>query len=214
MRNLILSLTLVILIHATSAFATPIEKACIDASSTIEAKLGCLDDVSFVLKSSDGVKVFDITIKQPVDHKNPARGTFLQRLALTHRGESEPVVLQTSGYQIFAVKDSALSYSFQTNQIQVEHRFFADSKPAALDWKKLDIEQSAADFHHITESFKQIYGKKWVGPGASKGGMTSIYHRYFYPDDLAGTVADVAPLSFTTKDPRYLDFVSDVGGDA
>ena len=41
--------------------------------------------------------------------------------------------------------------------------------------------------------------------------MTSVYHRRFYPDDLVGTVAYVAPHSMGTSDPRYLDFVAEVG---
>jgi len=51
-----------------------------------------------------------------------------------------------------------------------------------------------------------------VNTGASKGGMTSIFHRRFFPNDLNGTVADVAPLSFTVEDPRYIDFVDNAGG--
>jgi hypothetical protein len=43
--------------------------------------------------------------------------------------------------------------------------------------------------------------------------MTSVFHRRFYPKDVDGTVADVAPISYSTSDDRYVDFVEQVGGD-
>jgi hypothetical protein len=43
--------------------------------------------------------------------------------------------------------------------------------------------------------------------------MTSTYHRRYFPDDLDGTVADVAPLSFSMDDERYVTFVDQVGGE-
>jgi len=64
----------------------------------------------------------------------------------------------------------------------------------------------------IVTTFKKLYGQRWVATGASKGGMTSVYHRRFYPNDLDGTVADVAPLSFSLEDQRYPEFVDNVGG--
>jgi hypothetical protein len=137
----------------------------------------------------------------------------VQRLVLIHRDESEPMVLQTSGYSIFSIGQSTITSMFRTNQIQVEHRFFRESGPAKKDWLKLDIKQSADDFHAVTVALKQIYQKRWVNTGASKGGMTSVYHRRFYPNDLDGTLADVAPLSFSNEDHRYSAFVEKIGGD-
>lgn len=160
-----------------------------------------------------GYRRFEITIEQPVDHSRPSLGRFRQRLALLHKSFAEPMVLHTSGYKIFSVKLSALAKGFGTNQLQIEHRFFDQSVPAVLGWNKLDIVQSANDFHRITSEFKKIFTKRWVNTGASKGGMTSSYHRRFFPDDLDGTVADVAPMSYTTDDPRYISFVNEAGGE-
>jgi hypothetical protein len=161
-----------------------------------------------------GYRRFDLEIEQPTDHFNPAAGTFRQKLVLLHKDLREPMVLQTGGYKIFAVGLSELAKSFGTNQIQVEHRFFDQSAPASLDWSKLNILQSAYDFHRITETFKPMYRSPWVNTGASKGGMTSTYHHRYFPNDMAGTVADVAPLSFSAEDPRYVGFVDNVGGEA
>jgi hypothetical protein len=41
--------------------------------------------------------------------------------------------------------------------------------------------------------------------------MTSVYHRRFYPDDVDGTVAYVAPHNAGLDDPRYVDFLDQVG---
>lgn len=211
--RLVLALTAHVL-FSTLAFA-----GCDDPGDITEA-LGCLPGVTYKEIASTetepvppGYRRFELTIEQPVDHFDPARGTFRQRLALLHRDAAEPMVLQTSGYKIFAVRLSALAGGFGTNQLQVEHRFFEQSTPAVLDWGKLDIVQSAHDFHRVTETFKRIYKSKWVNTGGSKGGMTSVYHRRFFPGDLDGTVADVAPHSYTTEDPRYVKFVAEVGGE-
>lgn len=178
-------------------------------------KIKGLDEVvSVVEKSSkNGLREFHIQFRQNVDHTNRKLGTFNQKLVLLHRDENEPMVLQTSGYMIYRIAETGIARMFQTNQLQIEHRFFEGSTPGSSDWSKLDIQQSADDFHAITVAFKKIYKKNWVNTGASKGGMTSTYHRFFYPDDVAGTVADVAPLSFSRSDQRYNRFLRNVGGE-
>lgn len=163
---------------------------------------------------AQGLRRFTMTIEQAVDHFSPESATFPQKLVLLHRDFAEPMVLQTSGYVIFGVKLSALARTFATNQLQVEHRFFGDSVPENKDWKMLTVRQSAADFHQIVETFKKLYPARWVNTGRSKGGMTSIFHRRFYPGDLDGTLAEVAPISYATEDSRYINFVDHVGGDA
>lgn len=206
---------------SSAAIAAPLstgEASCLRRAKDVAGKLKCLDGVQSEEVSSPvglpaGVRHFELKFTQPVDHKNPESGTFEQRVVLLHRSESEPVVLQTSGYSIFGVREAAITRVFETNQIQIEHRHFKDSVPAPVRWENLDIEQSANDFHAITVALKKIYPGRWVNTGASKGGMTSVYHRWFFPDDLDGTVADVAPLSFSTSDERYIDFVENVGGD-
>jgi hypothetical protein len=41
--------------------------------------------------------------------------------------------------------------------------------------------------------------------------MTAVYHRRFFPDDVDGTVAYVAPISFGAPDDRYQPFFDTVG---
>lgn len=213
MRSLVLLPALLFAFFGSSlsAFAD-----CQPSSDVLES-LKCLDnvDVKEVNTTQAGYRQFELKFTQPTDHFASASGggeTFQQRVVLLHKAWNEPMVMQTSGYSIFGTSLSRLAATYGTNQIQVEHRFFEKSTPVSNDWSKLDIAQSAADFHAITVALRSLYQTRWVGTGASKGGMTSTFHRAFYPDDLDGTVADVAPMSFATDDGRYVDFVDKVGG--
>lgn len=219
MLKLALALNALLLILSSHSYGEKIDPiaTCVDKSSELTEKLSCIPDLDFkevVLDPavSAGLRQYEMNFKQLIDHGNPSLGTFNQRVVLLHRRDSEPMVLQTSGYSIFGVRETALMKRFGTNQIQVEHRYFSGSTPEPKDWSKLNAKQSADDFHNIVVQLKKIYKGPWIGTGASKGGMTSVYHRYFYPNDLTGTVADVAPLSFSKEDERYIDFVKNVGG--
>ncbi|WP_432834833.1 S28 family serine protease [Dactylosporangium sp. CA-092794] len=160
-------------------------------------------------------RFFILSITQPVDHTNPRKGTFQQRFTLLHRGTDRPMVLHTTGYNVpeYAFR-SEPTRLVDGNQISVEQRFFTPSRPAAPNWdQQLTIWQAATDHHRIVQALKPIYSQKWISTGASKGGMTSIYHRRFYPDDVAGTVAYVAPQDVVNdEDSAYDRFFTKVGG--
>lgn len=184
-------------------------------NDTLHAKLAKIEGLTIEeLPAENGYRVFDLHFRQPADHTKPDQEQFEQRLVLWHKDENRPLVLQTSGYKIFNIALSSLAAEFDANQIQVEHRFFADSIPQSRDWSLLNIQQSAADFHRITVAFKSIYQGRWVNTGRSKGGMTSVYHRRFYPHDVDATVAHVAPHSYSIADQRYADFLANnIGGE-
>ena len=157
-------------------------------------------------------RFFRLVYQQPVDHDDPDGDTFGQRMTLVHRDAAAPMVLHTGGYHLTEQPFlSELGYLLDGNQVHVEQRFFGPSRPDPADWSKLTIEQAAADHHRIVEALAPIYGGAWVSTGASKGGMTSIYHRRFYPDDVDATVPYVAPISFGAPDERYNAFLADVG---
>src|SRR5262249_7560777 len=104
-----------------------------------------------------------------------------------------------------------LTYVLGANQLFVEHRFFPPSTPTPLDWTDLTIFQAAGDHHRIFTALKPLLPKKWAASGASKGGMTAVYYRFFYPHDMDVTVPYVAPNSYSTHDPRYVRFLEHVG---
>ncbi len=160
-------------------------------------------------------RFFVLDYTQYVDHRRPAAGTFRQRLTLLHRDVARPMVLHTTGYDVPTVpfRDEPTRL-LDANQISVEQRFFATSRPKPADWSKLTIWQAATDHHRIVGALKRLYPAKWISTGGSKGGMTSVYHRRFYPSDVAGTVAYVAPNDVDDKvDVAYDRFFESVGTD-
>ncbi|MEU0554969.1 S28 family serine protease [Dactylosporangium sp. NPDC006015] len=158
-------------------------------------------------------RFFVLSITQPVDHLRPSAGTFQQRFTLLHRGTDRPTVLHTTGYNVpgYAFR-SEPTRLVDGNQISVEQRYFTPSRPDPADWSKLTIWQAATDHHRLVAALKPIYSQKWISTGASKGGMTSIYHRRFYPSDVDGTVAYVAPQDVNNaEDSAYDRFFTKVG---
>ncbi|RLK59086.1 S28 family serine protease [Actinokineospora cianjurensis] len=162
-----------------------------------------------------GYRFFLLTFKQPVDHHNPRGATFEQRFQLLHKDTARPVVLHTTGYNMpVTAFRSEPTRLVDGNQISVEQRFFTPSRPANADWDDLNIWQAATDHHRIVSALKRVYAAKWISTGASKGGMTSIYHRRFYPDDVDGVVAYVAPNDAVNDSDRAYDrFFQTVGND-
>lgn len=164
----------------------------------------------------EGYRAFALTFSQPADHDDPGGQKFAQRMTLLHRDLAAPLVLSTDGYDIVPTsqKLSEPAVLLHANQLRVEHRFFEASRPEPADWSTLTIAQAAADHHRIVEVLRPIYGAAWLSTGVSKGGMTAVFHRRFYPDDVDATVAYVAPLSHGIADPRYNDFLQKIGDPA
>ncbi|KYF67219.1 S28 family serine protease [Sorangium cellulosum] len=166
--------------------------------------------------SIPGTRYFVMELDQPADHADPDGVRFQQRVVLHHRDRAAPVVLVTEGYEIYPEVQwlEEPTELLAANQIRVEHRFFTPSRPEPGDWSLLTIEQAAADVHRVIASIRPLYDGRWISTGTSKGGMTSVYHRRFYPADVDGTVAYVAPHSAGVSDPRYVDFVAERGDPA
>ncbi|MDT5033647.1 MAG: hypothetical protein QOC94_3818 [Actinoplanes sp.] len=160
-------------------------------------------------------RFFILSFTQPTDHRHPEAGTFEQRLTLLHRDTARPMVLHTTGYGVptFPFR-SEPTQLIDGNQISVEQRFFTPSRPEPADWDKLTIWQAATDHHRIVQALKTLYRGKWISTGESKGGMTSVYHRRFYPSDVDGTVVYAAPDdAVNAEDSAYDRFFANVGTD-
>ncbi len=163
----------------------------------------------------EGYRFFLIDYDQPVDHHNPTGQRFTQRMTLLHVDEHAPTVQFSSGYYVSTQgRRSELTRLLVGNQLSIEHRYFEPSRPDPTDWSFLDIEQAAADFHRINVDLKSIYDGTWLATGASKGGMTALFFRRFYPDDVDATVSYVAPVLTAGPDPRFATFIAQVGDDA
>jgi len=152
---------------------------------------------------------------QPVDHANPDGEKFLQRVYLSHLDLDAPVLFITEGYAANYAASPAyvneLAPILNANQICAEHRFFGSSVPDSLNWNYLTVENAATDHHQIIEVLNDIYSEKWISTGISKGGQTTMYHRYFYPEDVDISVPYVAPLNFSIEEQRVYMFLDSVG---
>lgn len=148
---------------------------------------------------------------QPLDHRHPEKGSFRQRIIVSHVGYDRPTVLVTEGYgATYALNPQyreELSKLLNANMIFVEYRYFLESTPDPKDWQYLTAENSADDLHAITTTFKNIYSGKWIATGISKGGQTTLLYRTFYPDDVDISVAYVAPLCYAAEDGRHEPFL-------
>ena len=156
-------------------------------------------------------RAFELDVVQPLDHADPQGPTFTQRAYLSHAGEELPMVFGAYGYGATDQSGEELAEILRGNGLYVTHRYFPGSRPDPADWRHLDIRQAAADHHHIVTLLKSIYPGTWVSAGASKSGMTALFHRRFYPSDVGATVAYVAPLMFEVKDERFLPWLAATG---
>lgn len=174
-----------------------------------------LPDVIFTqIETPEGYEsAYELRIKQPMDHTDPSKGHFYQRAYLSHRDTDAPTVICTEGYGRSRNRIYELTELLDGNQIDVEHRYYGASVPDSMDYRYLTLEQATADLHKIRTLFGEIYNGKWLSTGISKGGQTTIYYRYFYPDDVTVSVPYVAPLNLVLEEERIYDFLEKVGSD-
>ncbi len=167
------------------------------------------------LSAPAGFRFISLRYDQPVHHWDESQGRFEMRLTLLHRSETAPTVLVSTGYDIgLRASRSEPTRLLEGNQVTVEHRFFAPSRPDGASWKRLNVQQAAADNHRVVRALRAIYPGPWVSTGASKGGMTSVYHRRFYPRDVVATVAYVAPHDVDNDVDAHGEFLAGVGTSA
>ncbi|MFB9573212.1 S28 family serine protease [Streptomyces yanii] len=191
----------------TSAVAEAIAQA-----TDVRERLDRIPGLTVVSQTTkEGFPYYTLTLTQPIDHEHPDRGTFKQRLTLWHKSETAPMVLYTGGYSLSS-STREITRLLDANQVSIEHRYFSQSRPATVDWNDLTVQQEASDEHAVVQALKTIYRAKWLGTGASKGGMTQVYHERFYPDDLDAVVAYVAPNDAANNDDSgYEKFFQTVG---
>lgn len=168
---------------------------------------------------------YQVFVEQPIDHTNPALGTFKQKVVLMHTGYDNPMVLVTEGYSsrgAGANYSNELSTMFNANMIEVEHRYFKESIPfmqndpsitdETLNWDYMTAKNEAADLHRVNQLFKKIYDGKWIATGISKGGQTAMFYTTYYPKDIDISVPYVGPLCKGQEDGRHEPFLAEFAG--
>jgi hypothetical protein len=188
-------------------------------ATELKTKLERLENVSGIetLESSFAEK-YVFRLAQPLDHHQPEKGQFNQRVVVCHVGFDRPTIIVTEGYggryALTARYREELSTLFNANIVFVEHRFFLESTPEPTDWTYLTAENSAFDLHKVRTLFKDIYPGKWISTGISKGGQTTMIYRSFFPNDVDISVPYVAPLCRSDEDGRHEQFLRKVGARA
>lgn len=160
-------------------------------ASELEEKLSGIESITFSkISTARGFEeCYKIFIEQPIDHQHPEVGTFWQKVYLSHKSFQNPTLLFINGYIANNNTISEWGNLLHTNQILVENRYFGESKPDRMNWEQLNMKNIAADLHRIKKVFEQLYPKKWISTGTSKGGLTAVTHKFFFPEDVAATVA-------------------------
>ena len=182
-------------------------------------KLNSYSEISKIdrLASADKLQKLVFFVSQQLDWENQEAGNFQQRVILKHRGFDKPTVMVTEGYGAgYALNPNfqeELSGLLDANLIFVEHRYFLESTPSPCNWDYLTVANSAGDYHHIRQLLGQLYPGKWFTTGISKGGQTTLFYRTYYPDDVDGSVAYVAPLNKSLEDGRHEIFLKNIDND-
>ena len=186
------------------------------AQTVLEQKISGISAIKEIrpLETSEFSEKYVTYFTQPLDHRHPEKGSFRQRVIVSHVGFDRPTVIVTEGYgAAYALRPQyreELSKLLNANMIFVEYRYFLESTAGHKDWQYLTAENSADDLHAITTAFKNIYPGKWIATGISKGGQTTLLYRTFYPDDVDISVPYVAPLCYGVEDGRHEPFLHKV----
>ena len=186
------------------------------AQTVLEQKISAISAIKEIrpLETSEFSEKYVTYFTQPLDHRHPEKGSFRQRVIVSHVGFDRPTVIVTEGsgaaYALRSQYREELSKLLNANMIFVEYRYFLESTPEPKDWQYLTAENSADDLHAITTAFKNIYPGKWIATGISKGGQTTLLYRTFYPDDVDISVPYVAPLCYGVEDGRHEPFLHKV----
>ncbi|MEZ7003496.1 S28 family serine protease [Streptomyces sp. AD55] len=207
-------LALVVLIGTVGTAGTATAAPPEATGTDIKDRLLSIPGMSLIeQKPYTGYRFFVLNYTQPVDHRHPAKGTFQQRITVLHKDVSRPTVFYTGGYGVSTSPGRREPTQIvDGNQVSMEYRFFTPSRPSPADWSKLDIWQAASDQHRIFTALKPLYTKNWIATGGSKGGMTATYYERFYPRDMDGVVAYVAPNDVVNnEDSAYDRFFARVG---
>ncbi|MFF1449379.1 S28 family serine protease [Streptomyces sp. NPDC058274] len=214
----LLALTVLIGTLSTAGAATAAQPEATGTTGTtstdIKDQLLAIPGMSLIEeKPYPGYRFFVLNYTQPVDHRHPSKGTFQQRITVLHKDTSRPTVFYTSGYGVStAPSRREPTQIVDGNQVSMEYRFFTPSRPEPADWTKLDIWQAASDQHRIFKALKTVYRQNWLATGISKGGMTATYYERFYPRDMDGVAAYVAPNDVKNdEDSAYDRFFTKVG---
>ena len=175
-------------------FALLFVAAAAPAQTDLQQKLGRISAITETrpLESTRFSEKYVTYFTQPLDHRHPEKGSFRQRVIVSHVGFDRPTVIVTEGYgAAYALNPKyreELSELLDANMIFVEYRYFLESTPEPKDWQYLTAENSADDLHAV---FTQIVNHPQVArAGDHVGSAFDGRHR-----DLAALHVHAANLA-------------------
>lgn len=215
-RIIFIALLFVAVVQTSCSVTQEVTNEAVVVQLSVEERLRAIPEVKQITKmtSTDHYKEnYELWFEQHTDPKDLSSPTFNQRVLVAHYDQNAPVVVELQGYSIYSAKSGELSTTLKSNQITIEHRYFANSMPEVMDWTTLTVANAAYDQHLIIQAIKKaLYSSnKFISTGISKGGQTTMIHRSIYPNDVDGSVCYVAPLNFEREDPRIYEFLKTVG---
>ena len=146
--------------------------------------------------------------EQPIDHSDASKGSFTQEVVVFMRDVDAPTVLYVNEAEMsLKNRDDAwyndLGYDMEANFVEIEQRYFGDSKiQGDTKWEYLSAKQTAADKHEIINALKPLL-KGWVSIGLNE----SMFLTYFYPDDIDVTTVFGGAFMTSMKDERLMKYL-------
>ena len=186
------------------------------APGDLQEKLAALKGISGIekLQSDYYPEKYVVRITQQVDPKDPAAGTFTQRVIVGHVGYDRPTIIVTEGYgAAYALNpkyQEELSKLLNANLVFVEYRYFLESTPEPKNWDYLTAENSAYDLHNVPQYIQaDLSRENGSVPVSVRGGQTTMLYRAFFPDDVDFSVPYVGPLCKRCRGwpPRTFSYV-------
>ena len=122
------------------------------AQTVLEQKINAISAIKEIrpLETSEFSEKYVTYFTQPLDHRHPEKGSFRQRVIVSHVGFDRPTVIVTEGYgAAYALRSQyreELSKLLNANMIFVEYRYFLESTPEPKDWQYLTAENSAETY--------------------------------------------------------------------
>jgi hypothetical protein len=180
------------------------------SSPDIHTRLKQLKGVSVEIIPGSFTSTYKLLIDQPIDHENPWKGSFRQRVFLSHADVNKPVVFFINGYIAPSNVISDWTTLLGANQVYVEHRYYGESMPGNTDWTTLNLKNATADLHRIRVLLGEIYKHGWISTGISKGGLTAVSYKYLYPEDVKATIAQSTSVKTIPCDTAFFTFIDSI----
>ena len=172
--------SLITVTEAPDEIDFPISGNLKDAHDELAEEFRKLPDVVNVQKSSHyDDSQYVLFFEMPVDHNDPSKGTFQQRVYVKYKGKDAPNMFTIGGYNLYYgmydgdfydEAEPLFSEKYGCNLIEPEYRFDGNSRPDGFSnekadyWEYLTCEQASEDFHEIIESLRRCF----PGNGVSK----------------------------------------------